>query len=201
MLQRANSAEYNQKKSPRPIMRAATWLNVTYGLFEAYIGGSTGSSAALANGVHNAADGVSHAMHTSTHIAEHSENHQLHTVQLRRKIAAGAIAAGALLTGANAVDTLIHHEQQTLNVQAVAVELGAVAMNGGLILAIRRRNDGTLAYSDALRHHKIDGAIATGTTMAILFNQYFEYADGIGGLGATAASMYLACKTFKNNEH
>ena len=201
MLQKASSIDRVGKKSPRPVMRAATWLNVGYGMFEAYIGGSSGSSAALANGVHNFADGVSHAMHTSTHIAEHSETHQPQAVQKRRKIAAGAIAAGALLTGANAINTLVHHEHQALNMQAVAVELGAVAMNGGLILAIRRRNDGTIAYSDALRHHKIDGAIATGTTLSILMNPYFEYSDGIGGLGATAASFYLAYKTFKNDEH
>ena len=193
--------KHKSVKSPRPVMRTATWLNVGYGLLEAYIGGVSGSSAALANGVHNAADGVSHAMHTATHIEEHSDTPKAHKIQNRRKIAAGAIAVGALLTGGNAVHSIFYHEQEPLNVQALAAELGAVVINAGLIIAIRRRNDGTIAYSDALRHHAVDGAIATGTAASIVINPYLPYADGLGGLGATIASGYLVYSLWRNDSH
>lgn len=75
--------------------------------------------------------------------------------------------------------------------------MGAVAMNAGLIYAIRRRRDDTLAYQDAFRHHAFDGAIATMTTTTIAITPHFAYADGIGGFIATAASGYLAYRTYQ----
>lgn len=106
-------------KSPRPVMRVATWLNVGYGLFEVYIGGSSGSSAALANGVHNFADGVSHAAHTATHIEEYKEAVISHKVQAKRRLAAAAIAAGAVLTGVNAAVAMNDPVESSLNTQAL----------------------------------------------------------------------------------
>ena len=187
------------KKSPRIVMRTATWLNVCYGVVEAVIGGTTGSSAALANGVHNASDGVSHAMHTATHIEEHKEYSRAHAVQKRRRWAAGAIAVGALLTGANAYTALQQHESVPLNTQALIAELGAVSINAGLLTAIRRRKDATMAYTDAKRHFMVDGSIATCTAAAVAANPYFSYADGIGGVVATGASLWLAYRTWQPN--
>jgi len=181
-----------QSRSPRPIMRTATFLNVGYGVLEAVVGGASGSSAALANGVHNFADGVSHAAHTATHIEEHGHQPQHNRVQKRRRLAAGAIMVGALLTGANAIDAIQHTEQEQLNVPALATELGAVAINASLLLAIRRRNDGTIAHGDAQRHFVFDGLAATVTSTSIAVSPFLPYADGIGGLVATGASMYLA---------
>jgi hypothetical protein len=61
--------------------------------------------------------GVSHAMHTAnTHIEEHKEYSRAHAVQKNVVVgAAGAIAVGALLTGANAYNALQQHESAPLN--------------------------------------------------------------------------------------
>ena len=190
------------EKSPRPIMRTATWLNVGYGILETAVGGTTGSSAALANGIHNTSDGISHAMHTATHIQEKNTEHAKNKVQNRRKWAAGAIAVGALLTGIHSVNTLTDpvHEQ-TVNTKALAIELGAVVINSGLIIAIRRRKDETLAYKDAERHFLTDGTIAVLTSTSIAITPLFAHADGIGGLIATGASTWLAYKTAQPHAH
>lgn len=183
-------------------MRTATWLNIGYGIVETIVGGSTGSSAALANGVHNFSDGISHAMHTATHKKETAESYIEAKVQNRRRWAAGAIAVGALITGVNAVVSLQDiHESEALNTHALAVELGAVAINTGLIVAIKRRNDGTLAYGDALRHHRVDRNIAVVTASSILVTPLLPIADGIGGLVATGASLALAYKTAQPHSH
>lgn len=192
----------NLGKSPRPVMRTATWLNIGYGIVETLVGGSTGSSAALANGIHNTSDGISHAMHTATHIQEKNPDYVKNKVQNRRKWAAGAIAVGALMTGVHSINTLTDpvHEQ-AVNTKALAIEMGAVAINAGLIVSIRRRKDGTLAYKDAERHFKTDGSIAVITSSAIALTPSFIYADGIGGLIATGASAWLAYKTAQPHAH
>lgn len=140
-------------------------------------------------------------MHTATHKEEHKEDSQMHKVQSKRTWAAGAIAVGALITGANSVHALLDQQEEPLNISALSVELGAVAINAGLYNAIRKRNDGTLAQKDALRHHGVDGAIATMTAASIAVNPYFVYADGLGGLVATAASSWLAYQTYTNQGH
>jgi divalent metal cation (Fe/Co/Zn/Cd) transporter len=196
------SANNNSVKSPRPVMRTATWLNVGYGILETVVGGSSGSSAALANGIHNTSDGVSHAMHTATHIQESNPEKIRDKVQNRRRWAAGAIAVGAVLTGAHSVNTLTDPVYETsINTQALAIELGAVGINTGLIIAIRRRKDETLAYKDAERHFYTDGTIAALTSTSIALTPNFMYADGIGGLIATGASAWLAYKTAKPLSH
>ncbi|HPR10580.1 MAG TPA: hypothetical protein PLJ04_03290 [Candidatus Saccharibacteria bacterium] len=202
MYKNASNIEYKKTGSPRPIMRIATGLNFSYGIVEATVGLMSGSSAAFANGWHNFLDSISHGAHTSTHKKELSDEYVHKKVMRRRRLAATAIAAGAIMTGANAARSIANPEEAPLNVKALSAELGAVAINAGLIYSIKRRRDDTLAYKDAERHFFVDGSMATVTSFAIAVTPYFHYADGIGGMIATSASGWLAYKTYLDDgEH
>lgn len=200
MLQHVRGAEQLNKKSPRPIMRTASWFNFIYGSVELAVGAATGSSAAASNGVHSIVDAGGHAAHTATEIAESKPKVQLHKVLKRRRIAAGAIAVSALLTGYNSADSIIHHQKEPLNQEALAVELGSAAFNLALLAALRRRKSGTLAYKDAYRHISTDLGISAATFAAIAMNPMVPVADGLGGLVASGASGYLAYRTARFND-
>ncbi len=200
MLQHVHGAEELNKKSPRPIMRTASWFNFTYGMIELAVGASTGSSAAASNGVHSIVDAGGHAAHTATDKAESEPEVRLHKVLKRRRIAAGAIAVSALLTGYNSVDSIIKHQEEPLNQEALAVELGSAAFNLALLAALRRRKSGTLAYNDTHRHISTDLGISVATVTAIAVNPMVPFADGLGGLIASGASGYLAYRTARFNE-
>jgi divalent metal cation (Fe/Co/Zn/Cd) transporter len=195
------SANNNSVKSPRPVMRTATWLNVGIGILETIVGSITDSSAAASNGFRNILDSSSHAMHTSTHKEEKDGGNNQNKVQRKRNWAAGAIAVGALLTAVNSVESITHPKDEQLNIQALAVELGSLAMSTGVIVALARRNDDTLAYGDALRHHRVDASMAGLMSASIYMNQFVPGTDGFGGLVASGATAWLAYKTAKPHSH
>jgi divalent metal cation (Fe/Co/Zn/Cd) transporter len=189
------------EKSPRPVMRTATWLNICIGIIETVIGSATDSSAAASNGFRNILDSSSHAMHTATHKEEKDGGNNIYKVQRKRNWAAGAIAVGAMLTAVNSVDSIIQPKDEQLNIQALAVEIGSLAMSTGVIVALKRRYDDTLAYEDALRHHKVDASMAGLMSASIFMNQYIPGTDGFGGLVASGATAWLAYKTAKPHSH
>jgi divalent metal cation (Fe/Co/Zn/Cd) transporter len=195
------ATNHNAVKSPRPVMRAATWLNIGIGILETIVGSITDSSAAASNGFRNILDSSSHAMHTATHKEEKDGGNNQNKVQRKRNWAAGAIAVGALLTAVNSVESIMQPKDEQQNTQALAIELGSLAMSTGVIVALIRRNDETIAHGDALRHHRVDASMAGLMSASIYMNQFVPGTDGFGGLVASGATAWLAYKTAKPHTH
>lgn len=193
-------------RSLRKVLKVATAANIVWGGVSIAVGAASGSSAAFADGIHSASDGFSHAMHTGTHKAEeqhaYDESDQNNRrIKLRRYLAAGAITVGALVAGYNAYDDFANPMQTELNTPALAVELGATAMNGALLILVRKRNDGSLAFADSLRHHKIDTTVSALAASSIILNPVIPGADSIGGFIAAGASGFLAYKIATDAHH
>lgn len=201
----AGCAENPTSRSLRSVLSFATIANIGYGAFSVLAGIASGSSAVFADGIHSVSDGYSHAMHTATHKAEQTysvvETEQsAHAIQLKRRLAAVAIAAGAIASGYQAIDHFVHRDQAELNYPALAVELGALALNGSLLFLVSRRDDGSVAYVDSLRHHRVDTVVSSIATTSILLNPLIIGADSVGGAVAAGASGWLAYKTATNQE-
>ena len=184
-------------RSLRKVLKTATVANIAWGSVSIAVGALSGSSAAFADGIHSASDGFSHAMHTSTHKAEeaHSHDETINTkkrIKTRRYLAATAIGIGALVAGVEAYDHYINREAAELNHPALVVELGAVAVNGSLLTMVKRRNDGSVAYADSVRHHAVDTAVSSVAATSILLNPVITGADSFGGFVAAGASAVLA---------
>jgi|GEM_PF-4394459 len=198
-------AENPISRSLRSVLSFATIANIGYGAFSVVAGIASGSSAVFADGVHSVSDGYSHAMHAATHKAEQAfsvveTEHASRNIQLKRRLAAAAIAAGALASGYQAVDHFVHREQAELNYPALAVELGAVALNGSLLFLVSHRNDGSVAFVDSRRHHRVDTVVSGIAAASILLNPNVTGADSVGGVIAAGASGWLAYKTATNQE-
>lgn len=190
--------EENPKaRSLRKVLRITTASNVAYGVLQIATGVITGSSAALSDGVHNAVDVFSHGAHTATHVKEqdladdYSDLNE-RKVQRRRKAAAIAIAARALLAGGQAVDHYVNREAEPLNEIALYVELGGLAMNGALAGAVWLNNDKSRAAVDSLKHDIADTAISVVAVTSIALNPLLPGADAVGGMVGAAASLWVA---------
>lgn len=203
-----NSQELNIDSHPnsrrlRKILSTATFMNFTYGAFGAVIGYSSGSSALLADGLHSASDGASHAAHTGTHKAElssDSKEDQAAKIKTKRRIAAGLIGAGALFSGYNAVmDLTDQSTEHELNKVALGVELGALIMNSGLFVAVSKNNDKSLAWKDAKRHHGTDALISSVALAGIACHPVLNWSDGTAGLIASSATGYLSYMIYKDS--
>lgn len=202
-----NSQELNIDSHPssrklRKILSLATFMNVAYGTFGATVGYSSGSSALLSDSFHSVADGASHAAHTGTHKAELDDNgksNQYSKIKTKRRIAAGLIGAGALFSGYNAaMDLTDANADHELNRVALGVELGALAMNAGLYMAVKKNYDGSLAWKDAKRHHYTDALISTVAVTGIVTNPTLGWSDGTAGLIASSATGYLSYLIYKD---
>lgn len=189
-------AENHTSRSLRKVLRFTTWSNVTYGILQVIVGSTTDSSSAFSDGVHNMVEVVGHGKHTRTHLEEQKLVDVTETtefdkkVSTQRKMAAAAIAAGALFAGYQAADHFINREQEPLNTAALAVELGGLGLNYGLKRAVAKNNDGSLAAKDSLAHNKADARISGVAVAAIIMNPIIPGADAVGG-------AYGAYKSFR----
>jgi divalent metal cation (Fe/Co/Zn/Cd) transporter len=187
----------------RKVLRITTASNVAYGVLQIATGMLTGSSAALSDGVHNAVDVFSHGAHTATHVKEqdladeHSELNE-RKVQRRRKLAALAITAGALIAGGQAVDHFVNRESEPLNQIALYVELGGLALNGALAGAVWLNNDKSRAAVDSFKHDAADTAISVVAVTSIYANQFIAGADAVGGMVGAAASLWVAKEVWQD---
>ncbi len=201
--QQLNIDSHPSSRKLRKILSLATFMNVAYGTFGATVGYSSGSSALLSDSFHSVADGASHAAHTGTHKAElndNSKSNQYSKIKTKRRIAAGLIGAGAIFSGYNAymdlTDATTEHE---LNKVALGVELGALIMNSGLFVAIKKNNDGSLAWKDAKRHHYADALISSVALTGIATNPALGWSDGGAGMFASVVTLTLACRIARDS--
>lgn len=190
----------------RKVLRFTTWSNVAYGAAQVAVGWNTGSSAALSDGIHNMVEVIGHGKHTKTHVEEqkavdHEHGEIAKKVSTQRKMAAAAIAAGALFAGYQAADHFINREQEPLNKAALLIELGGLGLNYGLKKAVEKNYDGSMASKDSLAHNKADTTISAVAVASILVNPLIPGADAIGGAYGAYKSYRVAKGIWTDTEH
>lgn len=143
---------------------------------------------------------LSHAGNTATHKQESKENAQLQSVLWRRRGAALAIAFAAMGTSLYTADSLFNHEDTSIDIAALKAASSAVAVNTMLTLQMRRRKDGTIAWSDSYRNLQTDLAVSAITAFSVMVMPVFSGADSFGGMINSGLSWRLANKTWKYDD-
>ena len=193
----------------RKVLKRATYVNATFGVGGLAVGVGADSSAVFADGMHNTADTFSHAMHTSTHKAEDNNAQQSNAnnegrpkyknVGMRRRLAACAIAAGALIAGYEASQSVEAAQDGVLNKTALGFELATLAMNAYFLRKVITLDDGSHAAIDARNHHFTDTVVSSVATAGIIANPATGWSDGVAGYFAASATALMSVEIFMNS--
>lgn len=195
----------------RKVLRVATAANFAYGIFGVAAGIQTGSSALLADSFHTAVDTTAQGSHTSTHRAEEASLSDHHhdidkKVRLKRTIGGALIGLGATVIFFEAGHELLNEDEAELNIPALIVAAGAVAVNGSIFVAVNKNNDGSMAWRDSVRHNKTDtitsalimGGIGVSAIPALWWT---DAAAGMAAAGMTGMVSYRIITDSHKHHH
>lgn len=182
-------------------MRFAERGNLYLGLTGVAVGLFTGSNAALADGIHNVADSRAHKAHRDT--AE-AERHDLgaKNVTKARKRAGVLIGAGALLVGGySAYEIAQGSPDSSLNVPAVAIEAGSIALNGVVAYKFSKQQKTLQGQTHSHRHNLVDLATSSVAMVGILANPVLPHADSAAGIFVSVVTGSLGVQIYKGKAH
>ncbi len=186
----------NHESEFATVSRQAALANLGIGAANTIAAIFTGSSAQVADGVHNVLDSIAHLLHRSTHTSqvEHAEHHVTSRTKVFQAMAGVAIAAGGVLTGYHAVESLANPEADVAYT-ALAMELGAVGVNAFFLHKSVQTSGDTNGRRHGIWHNATDTVLSSITVAGIAFNEVTAgYSDGAAGLLISIGSLALGYK-------
>jgi divalent metal cation (Fe/Co/Zn/Cd) transporter len=180
-------------------MRFAKYGNFVVGSAGLAVGAFTGSSAVLADAVHNFSDAFAHNGHID---ATEVERHHGGTEKLSktRKRAALLFGGGAVVVGAYSGIQLFNAEPgEGVNKAAVIMELASVGLNGTVAYRFSKQKDRLQGQDDSHSHNAADfvgSVIALAGVSAVGFNEALYKADSIAGLAVSGITITVAARQY-----